>query len=234
MEAMEGCGRQRCVETLRRGEVRCKLAPDDPRHGRSAGYLKGGCRCDDCADWRSEYDRDRKARGIPDDDPRHGTRAGFRAGCDCDACVQADREYKREHARDSGEHGTWVAMHNRCDCADCAAWRRADGARKRKARKGRGLPEGDPRHGTPSAQVTYGCDCSACTAAAAAYRRQRDRKWRARRAQAALTKAAAALQRAQSRRDKAVRSALAAGVNADELADRLGITRAELDAAAED
>jgi hypothetical protein len=57
-----------------------------------------------------------------------------------------------------------------CECGTCAKCRR---------RVKRGLPPGDPRHGSRNGYVNYGCRCPECRAANRAKERERIAKRRA-------------------------------------------------------
>lgn len=55
-------------------------------------------------------------------------------------------------------------------CRECSRrWARKSSAR----RKARGLPKGDPRHGTLTGYTSYGCKCDACRDASREYRKNR-------------------------------------------------------------
>jgi len=121
--------------------IAARLPPDDPRHGKRAGY-RAGCRCDACRDAASKYNRDkyrsRVLTGIPDNDPRHGTTAGHAAGCRCDACCSAHREQGRDRQRNlqpippaDPRHGTKAGYLNKCRCEPCRnAFRKYQRSRK--------------------------------------------------------------------------------------------------------
>lgn len=64
------------------------------------------------------------------------------------------------------KHGTAHAYRLGCRCLECA-----QGAATRRRR---GLPEGDPRHGTENGYSNRGCRCEACVAAHAVYCRERE------------------------------------------------------------
>lgn len=112
------------------------------------------------------------------DDPRHGTASGYtNYGCRCDECRAANTEQKRRwKARQTPlpagdwRHGTDGYSNYRCRCDICQeAWRlktRADQA----ARVAKGLPPGDPRHGTTNGYSAWGCRCSECREAIRMYR----------------------------------------------------------------
>jgi hypothetical protein len=63
-------------------------------------------------------------------------------------------------------HGT-AAGYQRllCSCDHCRAWQRNRQREITAALKARGLPEGDPRHGSKNGYGNYGCRCAACTEA---------------------------------------------------------------------
>ena len=61
----------------------------------------GSKRCRTCeygVDRRRHFER--LEEGIPREDSRHGTYAGYRAGCRCVECLESNRTYKREYARE--------------------------------------------------------------------------------------------------------------------------------------
>lgn len=89
------------------------VSPDDPRHGTWNAYSNLGCRCDRCRQAASEYNRERRRRGLardrcacgaPKDSrasscracwlgrPReipHATETGYKSGCRCLPCRAA-------------------------------------------------------------------------------------------------------------------------------------------------
>ena len=92
---MSGCGCSR---------KRCRIGPDDPRHGTHNGYGNYGCGCESCRAANARYcyeaKRRRVARGIPDH--VHGTVNGYGGwACRCDPCTAAwarnanDRYHRR-------------------------------------------------------------------------------------------------------------------------------------------
>jgi len=70
---------------------------------------------------------------------------------------------------DNVEHGnaaTYRSQYYACRCEACRLANSVRAAEERKARRKRGLPEGDPRHGTVTGYNGYGCRCDACSLAA--------------------------------------------------------------------
>lgn len=66
------------------------------KHGTSSSYLHKKCRCTDCKEAYSKYNKDRRARLKPEDAP-HGTRVGRLVyGCSCELCTAADNAYRRK------------------------------------------------------------------------------------------------------------------------------------------
>lgn len=64
------------------------------------------------------------------------------------------------------EHGKWETWVKGCRCRECVnEARRRSSKGKAKARRGRGLPPNDPRHGTATGYRYHGCRCGPCTAA---------------------------------------------------------------------
>ena len=92
-----GCGRVAYMET--------KMIP----HGTVTTYTSYSCRCDDCRQAWSQYQKLRRAarttEGLAPSDPRHGKYTTYiNYGCRCDACVAANAVYQKaarvkRHAR---------------------------------------------------------------------------------------------------------------------------------------
>lgn len=62
-------------------------------------------------------------------------------------------------------HGSTRRYQLGCRCEECRAANRVAARRGRAERRVRGLPEGDPRHGTTGAAGNWGCLCAPCRAA---------------------------------------------------------------------
>ena len=77
-----------------------------------------------------------------------------------------------------GTHGS-AGYNAGCRCETCSEAQRRRMKRNREARRQRGLPEGDPRHGTVNGYTNWFCKCPPCAAAgstANALRRPRNRR----------------------------------------------------------
>ena len=71
-----------------------------PKHGTANQYLRGGCRCEQCAEAARIYHQEARARryaiGLPPGDPRHGTNSAYVTwGCKCLPCCDAHAAYER-------------------------------------------------------------------------------------------------------------------------------------------
>lgn len=71
------------------------------------------------------------------------------------------------------KHGTVTGYRSGCRCDGCKSANREETARHREAARERGLPEGDPRHGTGGGYTYYGCRCALCAEWAVAARAAR-------------------------------------------------------------
>lgn len=71
------------------------------------------------------------------------------------------------------KHGTPGGYTAGCRCEECKARAKADRAKAKAAARERGLPVGDPRHGTSAGEVYYGCKCDLCQGYAADRRAKR-------------------------------------------------------------
>lgn len=117
--------------------------PDDPRHGTTSAYSRGGCRCTRCRDAASRYNASRRERKVElkaknleamrndPEDKRHGTRTGYGIGCRCERCSGADRKARNaarlelETNPDDPRHGTYAGAVAKCSCEpcrSCSAW----------------------------------------------------------------------------------------------------------------
>lgn len=66
---------------------------------------------------------------------------------------------------DNVQHGnpaTYRSTYYACRCDECTEANTVLARKERKARREKGLAEGDPRHGTLAGYRTWGCPCDAC------------------------------------------------------------------------
>ena len=81
---MSGCGCSR---------ERCRIGPDDPRHGTHNGYGNYGCGCDPCREANARYCYEAKRRRVARGTMPvhlHGTSGGYgNWKCRCEACTAA-------------------------------------------------------------------------------------------------------------------------------------------------
>jgi len=63
------------------------------------------------------------------------------------------------------EHGTYSRYNYGCRCAACRDANATRQLKHSRAARNKGLPPGDPRHGTDNGYVYYGCRCGECAAA---------------------------------------------------------------------
>lgn len=69
---------------------------------------------------------------------------------------------------DNVQHGnpaTYRSTEYACRCDACREANTELSRKERAARRKRGLPEGDPRHGTLTGYTNWGCNCDLCRAA---------------------------------------------------------------------
>lgn len=67
---------------------------------------------------------------------------------------------------DNVEHGnaaTYRSSYYACRCDACTQANTDRSRKERAARRAKGLPEGDERHGTITGYRTWGCRCGACS-----------------------------------------------------------------------
>lgn len=68
-------------------------------HGSTTGYYSRDCRCFDCIDAATDYQREWKRKNagtLSPRDPRHGTWNAYNNyGCRCKRCKAASTEYQR-------------------------------------------------------------------------------------------------------------------------------------------
>lgn len=114
-------------------------------HGSYSTYTNKKCRCDECSAAMRDYQRSRlaKARGEEEFVPR------------------------KRGPKIKNQHGYSGYMNRSCRCDIC----KEAASEYLKARK-TGLPEGDPRHGTPNGYFNLGCKCELCRKAVADYQRE--------------------------------------------------------------
>ena len=105
---------------------KCLLDIDSDKHGTKSGYNRHNCRCGDCTQARSDYNKSRSELSLPEDDLRHGTLNAYSNwGCRCDLCKaagNAEFERRKEYnlPEDDARHGQ-VASYTilGCRCNSC-------------------------------------------------------------------------------------------------------------------
>lgn len=86
---------------------RCRMEPDDPRHGTDNGYSNLHCRCQSCRTANAIKQRDDRARRatVKVPDHVHGTPNGYgNWRCRCDECRRAwrlDTQVQRHRAKNN-------------------------------------------------------------------------------------------------------------------------------------
>lgn len=80
---------------------------------------------------------------------------------------------------DNVQHGnpaTYRSTEYNCRCDACRAANTELSRKERAARRKKGLPEGDPRHGTLTGYTNWGCPCEACKKAGSAHNKSNYKK----------------------------------------------------------
>ena len=148
--------------------------PEKVPHGTNEGYSAGGCRCDDCSEAHSNYQKEYLGRikETLESDPDHelhGTYTGYATGCRCDKCSSKATSYRSEGLAaiqadpDHPFHGTYTGYASfGCRCGDC---KQAGKIQRKKVRSElltilQADPE-HPKHGTELGRAA-GCKCPLC------------------------------------------------------------------------
>jgi len=112
-----------------------------------------------------------------DDDPSNNHYSNLRWGSYADNRNDAVRNGGDYNARRThcinGHSFQLYAVRNPKGHRVCVLCRRASDAATAQVKRERGLPEGDPRHGTSNGRLNYGCKCDPCMIAGREYARVR-------------------------------------------------------------
>lgn len=69
----------------------------DLKHGKVSTYNNHGCRCDECREAASRYQRSLTCVPLDSGDPRHGKVGTYNSyGCRCELCKAASKAYQAQ------------------------------------------------------------------------------------------------------------------------------------------